>query len=165
MVVPVLVPPKFDLSNNKVVSTVLAPPTISALKAGFVTPTPKLPALSNLATSAPPSANAIVSAAGKKIPVLVSPVVVMAWADTVPACTVVTPVADNVENAPVDAVVAPMVVPLIEPPVMAILAGLIDAAEVAAAEAEFAALVAEVAAALAEPAAAVAEAAAASASA
>jgi hypothetical protein len=57
-----------------------------------------------------------VSAAGKKIPVLVSPVVVMDGADTVPACTVVTPVADNVENAPVDAVVAPIGVLLIEPP-------------------------------------------------
>jgi hypothetical protein len=52
-------------------------------------------------------------------------------------------------NAPVEAVPAPTVVPLIEPPVMAMLAGLIDAAEVAAAEAEFAALVAEVAAAAA----------------
>jgi hypothetical protein len=52
-----------------------------------------------------------VSAAGKKIPVLVSPIVVIAGADTEPACTVVTPVADNVENAPVDAVVAPILTP------------------------------------------------------
>jgi hypothetical protein len=35
--------------------------------------------------SAPPSANAIVSAAGKNIPVLTSPVVVIAGRDTVPA--------------------------------------------------------------------------------
>jgi hypothetical protein len=36
-------------------------------------PNPKLPELLNLPDSTPPSANAIVSAAGKKIPVLVSP--------------------------------------------------------------------------------------------
>ena len=54
----------------------------------------------------------MVSAAGNHKPVLVSPDVVIAGADTVPACTVVTPVADNVVNAPVFAVVAPTV-PLI----------------------------------------------------
>jgi len=51
----------------------------------------------------------MVSVAGKKMPVLVSPDVVMAGAAAEPACTVVTPVADNVVNAPVEAVVAPTV--------------------------------------------------------
>jgi hypothetical protein len=60
----------------------------------------------------------MVSAAGKNIPVLVSPVVVIAGNDTVPACTVVTPVADNVVNAPLDAVDAPTVVPFILPPLI-----------------------------------------------
>jgi hypothetical protein len=45
-----------------------------------------------------------VSAAGKKIPVLVSPVVVMAGSDTVPAEKVATPVADSV---PVERAVNP----------------------------------------------------------
>jgi hypothetical protein len=40
MVVPVLIPPAFDLICNRVVSTVVAPPTISVLKAGLVVPIP-----------------------------------------------------------------------------------------------------------------------------
>lgn len=71
-----------------------------------------LPAESKRNPSAPPSTRAIVSAAGKNIPVLVSPVVVIAGADTVPAENVATPLADKVVNAPVLAVVAPTV-PLI----------------------------------------------------
>ena len=45
----------------------------------------KLPELSILAASAPPSVKAIVSAAGKKIPVLVSPEVVIAGVPAEPA--------------------------------------------------------------------------------
>ncbi len=45
----------------------------------------KLPLESNLAISVPPSLKAIVSAAGKKMPVLVSPAVVMAGSAAVPA--------------------------------------------------------------------------------
>jgi len=59
--------------------------------------------------SAPPSVNAIVSAAGKKIPVLVSPEVVIAGAAALPAENVATPVALSVVNAPVLGVVAPTV--------------------------------------------------------
>ena len=69
--------------------------------------------------SEPPVLVAIVSAAGNQKPVLVSPVVVIAGKDTVPAENVATPVADRVVNAPVLAVVAPIVVPLIVPPVIA----------------------------------------------
>jgi hypothetical protein len=62
--------------------------------------------------STPPSAKAMVSAAGKNIPVLVSPVVVMAGAAAEPAGNVVAPLA---LNAPViaapDDVIATMVVP------------------------------------------------------
>jgi hypothetical protein len=57
----------------------------------LVVPTSKLPLESIRIDSAPPSVKAIVSAAGKKIPVLVSPVVVMAGSETVPAEKVVTP--------------------------------------------------------------------------
>jgi hypothetical protein len=71
----------------------------------------------------------------------------------------------RLENAPVEAVVAPTVVPLIEPPVIAILERFTELAELAAAVAELLALVAAVDAVLAEPAAAVALAEAASASA
>jgi len=49
-----------------------------------VAPKPIFPALSNLATSAPPSAKAMVSAAGKKMPVLAS-VPLMAGAAAVPS--------------------------------------------------------------------------------
>jgi len=77
--------------------------------AGLVVPIPKLPLESIRIDSAPPSEKAIVSAAGKKIPVLVSPVVVMAGSAAVPAEKVATPVADNVVNAPVVGVVAPTV--------------------------------------------------------
>jgi hypothetical protein len=59
--------------------------------------------------STPPSVKAMVSAAGKKIPVLVFPVVVMEGADTVPAENVATPDAEIVVNAPVFGVVAPTV--------------------------------------------------------
>ena len=59
--------------------------------------------------SAPPSVNAIVSAAGKKIPVFVSPEVVMAGAAALPAENVATPLALSVVNAPVFGVVAPTV--------------------------------------------------------
>jgi hypothetical protein len=52
---------------------------------------PRLPEESNLADSTPPSANAIVSAAGKKMPVLVSPVVVMAADAADPAGNIPTP--------------------------------------------------------------------------
>jgi len=45
---------------------------VPAPQALGVTPNPKLPALSNLAHSAPPSAKAMVSAAGKKMPVFAS---------------------------------------------------------------------------------------------
>jgi len=55
---------------------------VSAL---LVVPMPRLPLLSNLAASTPPSVNAMVSAAGKKMPVLVSPVVVIDGAAAVPA--------------------------------------------------------------------------------
>jgi hypothetical protein len=46
----------------------------------------------NRAASTPPSVNAMVSAAGKKIPVFVSPVVVIEGAAAEPAEKVVTPV-------------------------------------------------------------------------
>jgi hypothetical protein len=98
---------------------IATPTSLLALTCKFATgvqPIPTKPALSIRIDSTPPSVKAIVSAAGKKIPVLVSPDVVMAGADTEPACTVVTPVADNVEKAPVLAVVAPIGVLLIEPP-------------------------------------------------
>ena len=49
------------------------------------------------------------SAAGKKIPVLVSPVVVIAGADTVPAENVATPVAPRVVKLPAAAVLAPTI--------------------------------------------------------
>ena len=79
------------------------------LVAGELVPIPTLPELSILMDSTPPSAKAMVSAAGKNIPVLVSPEVVIAGAEAEPACTVVTPVADSVVNAPDAGVVAPTV--------------------------------------------------------
>jgi hypothetical protein len=82
---------------------------------GELVPIPTLPEESIRIDSTPPSEKAIVSAAGKKIPVLVSPVVVMAGAAAVPAGTVVTPVAVNVpasvtfcEASTVTAVVPPV---------------------------------------------------------
>ena len=85
------------------------------LVVGSVCAIPTLPLESIRIASAPPSEKAMVSAAGNQIPVLVSPVVVMAGSNAVPACTVVTPVADSVVNAPVDAVVAPIDMLLIVP--------------------------------------------------
>ena len=59
----------------------------------------------------------MVSAAGKKIPVLVSPVVVIAGDDTVPAENVATPVAPSVVKLPAAAVEPPIAMPLMLPPV------------------------------------------------
>ena len=50
-----------------------------------MTPRPRLPDASRRIDSTPPSVKAIVSAAGKKMPVLVSPVVVIAAIVAVPA--------------------------------------------------------------------------------
>ena len=52
---------------------------------------------------------AVTSAAGKKIPLFVSPEVVIAGAAALPAENVATPDALSVVNAPVDGVVAPTV--------------------------------------------------------
>ena len=60
---------------------------------------PTLPADVIRIASAPPSEKAMVSAAGKKMPVLVSPVVVMAGSAAVPAEKVATPVTPNVPDA------------------------------------------------------------------
>jgi hypothetical protein len=69
--------------------------------------------------SAPPSVKAMVSAAGKKIPVLVSPVVVMAGNAAVPAWTVVTPVTLKVVDAVIafaaNVVFATVIVPVAAP--------------------------------------------------
>ena len=67
-----------------------------------------MPELLILIASAPPSANAIVSAAGKKIPVLVSPEVVIAGAAAEPAENVATPEALSVVTlaVPPDTLVA-----------------------------------------------------------
>jgi len=59
--------------------------------------------------STPSLEKAMVSAVGKKIPVLVSPEVMIAGSAAVPAEKVATPVADSVVNAPVVGVVAPTV--------------------------------------------------------
>jgi hypothetical protein len=101
---------------EKVLKTgTVAPEEIVSLVSGLVTLIPTLPLEAIRIASAPPSEKAIVSAAGKKMPVLVSPVVVMAGAETVPAGTVVTPVAVNVpasvtfcEASTVTAVVPPV---------------------------------------------------------
>jgi len=113
-------------------------------------------------TPVPPSATAKSVIPETAPPVIVAPELEKVLAVRLPEITVaplkvVAPVADKVENAPVEGVVAPIVVPLIEPPVMTILAGLIDAADAAAAVAELAALVALVDAELAELLALVAE--------
>jgi hypothetical protein len=55
---------------------------------GLAVPIPTFPLESNLIASAPPSEKAMVSAAGKNIPVLVSPVVVIAGNAAVPAAKV-----------------------------------------------------------------------------
>jgi hypothetical protein len=61
----------------------------------------------------------MVSAAGKKIPVFVSPVVVIAGAAAVPACTVVTPVTLKVVDAVIafaaNVVFATVIVPVAAP--------------------------------------------------
>ena len=54
-------------------------------------PIPNRPLESNLAASAPPSPNAIVSALGKNTPVLESPVGLIDGSAEVPAATVVIP--------------------------------------------------------------------------
>jgi hypothetical protein len=76
-------------------SDVFAPTTVN-LPAADVVPTSKLPLESILAASAPPSVKAIVSAAGKNMPVFVSPVVVIAGSAAEPAENVATPVALSV---------------------------------------------------------------------
>jgi len=94
-----------------------------------ITPIPTLPLAVIRIASTPPSLKAMVSAAGKNMPVFVSPLVVNAGNAAVPACKVVTPVALSVVNAPVDGVVSPIVplriapvkvnaVPLVVAPVM-----------------------------------------------
>ena len=85
-----------------------------------VTPSPKLPELSNLAISAPPSEKAMVSAAGKKMPVLVSPAVVILGVPAAPAAKVAVDDADIVVAATVLGVVAPKV-PFIAAPVSVLL--------------------------------------------
>jgi hypothetical protein len=65
-----------------------------------VVPSNKLPLESIRIASAPPSANAIVSAAGKNMPVLVSPVVVIAGVPTAPAANVAVEDAARVVNDP-----------------------------------------------------------------
>ena len=80
-----------------------------------VPPIPTFPALSIRIRSVPPVVNPSVSAAGKKMPVFVSPVVVRPGSAAVPAAKVDTPVtprvvlAVNEVKAPVVAVVAPTV--------------------------------------------------------
>jgi len=67
-----------------------------------------------------------VSAAGKKIPVLVSPVVVIAGSAAVPACTVVTPVTLKVVDAVIafaaNVVFATVIVPVAAPTLTAVAA-------------------------------------------
>jgi len=83
-------------------------PTTASLAPGLDVPIPTLALELMRITSTPPSTSAIVSAAGKNIPVFVSPEVVRAGAPSVPAERVVTPVADRVVNAPEPAVVEPI---------------------------------------------------------
>jgi len=79
---------------------------------------PTRPLLSILNASEPPSPNAMVSALGKKIPVLESPVGVMDGAAVDPAATVVTPETLRLLNVEVPIVSIPAILPL--PPVAVI---------------------------------------------
>ena len=76
------------------------------------------PKLLILNRAVPPVLNAIVSEAGKYIPVLVFPLLANEGLVTSPAGSVTVLVVVNVENLPVEAVVAPTAVPSIAPPVI-----------------------------------------------
>ena len=97
------------------VSTIRTVPATSSFCVGELVPIPRLPEESIRIASAPPSEKAMVSAAGKKMPVLVSPVLVIAGSSAVPAAKDATPEAETVVKAPVLAVVAPIDILLIVP--------------------------------------------------
>ena len=74
------------------IAQVLPEPEIVSFVVGLSVPIPNLPSDVIRIDSTPPSVKAMVSAAGKNIPVLVSPDVVIDGAETVPALNVDTPV-------------------------------------------------------------------------
>ena len=81
----------------------LMPPNTSSFAAGLLVPIPTSPEASILMLSTPPSVKAMVSAAGKNIPVFVSPVLVMDGAVSEPSGNEATPV-----NTGESAVAAPI---------------------------------------------------------
>lgn len=100
------------------VSSILALPPLTCKRVvGLDVPIPTLPEELIRIASAPPSVKAIVSAAGKNTPVLVSPVVVIAGKLTVPAENVATPLNEPVVAAtvPPDRFVAVVAVTALPP--------------------------------------------------
>ena len=73
-----------------------APPTMCILDNGLFVPIPTLPDASIRMLSTPPSEKAIVSAAGKKIPVFKSPTVVIEGAVTEPFAKDTAPLTDTI---------------------------------------------------------------------
>jgi hypothetical protein len=105
---PVVVPPVVSVSVKFAnAEFILTAPLTSSFEAGLVVPIPTFPLESIRIASAPPSANATVSAAGKKMPVLVSPVGEIAGAAAVPVPLVILVMDVRVGITPV--VIVPVV--------------------------------------------------------